>query len=150
MSYCSDCDEPVFHNNPDIDLSVPLGPSDQTKLDKIVQLTHNQIGNSMYAPVILPGNMENHFLIDTGASRSCIDVQVFETLPLPRPTLYPTSTRFRTAKGAIMVPSGVIHLPIIFFEGHVIVCHLSRAGHCILGSDAGKLMNVKLDWAKGL
>jgi hypothetical protein len=112
----------------------------------------------MYAPVILLGNMQNHFLIHTGASLSCIDAQVYESLQSPRPTLYPTSTHFRTANGAIMVPSGVIHLPINFFDCHtkfnvtlpVFVCQLSRAGHCILGSDADKMMNVKLDWAKGL
>jgi len=124
---------------------------------RVVELSDMIPGKTLYAPAILPGNQKRSFLIDSGASKSCIDEAVYDALPEPKPKINSTKIRFKAVNGTEMVPKGVIHLPVTFHDGNltisvklpVYVCKLSREGKCILGSDAGAMLNLKLDWAKG-
>ena len=95
-------------------------------------------------------------MIDSGASKSCIDKSVWDALPEPKPVLNPTRIRFRVANSQIMTPLGVIHAPITFDDGDtqvkvhlpLFVCETGKADKCVLGSDAGVILGLKLDWAK--
>jgi len=134
-----------------------MKPSRKTYDPRMVELSNMIPGKTLYAPAILPGDKKRSFLIDSGASKSCIDVTVYDALPDPKPKLNPTKTKFRAVNGTEMIPKGIIHLPVTFYDGEltvkvklpVYVCNLKWAGKCILGSDAGAMLNLKLDFYNG-
>ena len=83
---------------------------------RVVELSLINPGKCLFIQARLSGNLQREFLIDSGASKSVIDTSVYNSLPDPKPYLNPTKTRFRVADGRTMDPSGVIQLPVTFYD----------------------------------
>ncbi len=113
--------------------------------------------SSWFAPTEINGKMFN-FLIDSGASRSVISRNFYDSLPEPRPSIQNTTTKFRVANGSVNKAAGICHLPVTLTFVTLVkticlpvfVCDfLSPNMNCVFGIDAGRTFKYVLCYDTG-
>ncbi len=77
----------------------------------VVTVSMNSSPTSWFDPAEINGKT-HHFLIDSGASKSVISKEVYDSLPEPKPPIQHTNVKFQIANGSVDNASGACHLPV--------------------------------------
>ncbi len=75
--------------------------------------------SSWFAPKEINGKMYN-FLVDSGASKSVISRNFYDSLPKPKPSMQNTNIKLHVANGSVNKATGVCHLPVMLTFGTLV------------------------------